>query len=145
MRGCSVGDIIVYHSLGRETNTSNPISIVMTPTADDKDNTSSDLALAECYLCQALTDSSCPQCGLASCPHHLSSHLNTDNICLPFIIKYKEGVGRYVVASRDIKPNEVSNEQWAKNKAPRGFWGNAQCHFGRKIGIFGNFGGNIIP
>ena len=109
MRGCSVGDIIVYHSLGRETTTSNPISIVMTPTADDKDNTKSDLA--ECYLCQALTDSSCPQCGLASCPHHLSSHLNTDNICLPFIIKYKEGVGRYVVASRDIKPNEVSTEQ----------------------------------
>ena len=108
MRGCSVGDIIVYHSLGRETTTSNPISIVMTPTADDKDNTKSELALAECYLCQALTDSGCPQCGLASCPHHLSSHLNTDNICLPFIIKYKEGVGRYVVASRDIKPNEVS-------------------------------------
>ena len=102
--GCSVGDMIVYHSLGRETTTSKS-SIVMTPPADDKDKTNSDLA--ECYLCQALTDSSCPQCGLASCPHHLSSHLNTDNICLPFIIKYKEGVGRYVVASRDIKPNEV--------------------------------------
>ena len=100
--------MIVYHSLGRETATSNS-SIVMTPTADDKDKTNSDLA--ECYLCQALTDSSCPQCGLSSCPHHLSSHLNTDNICLPFIIKYKEGVGRYVVASRDIKPNEVRNEQ----------------------------------
>ena len=103
MRVLTVGDIIVYHSLGLETSTLNS-SIVM-PTVNDKDKTSE---LDECYLCQTLTDSTCPQCGLASCPHHLSSHLNSDNVCLPFIIKYKEGVGRYVVASRDIKPNEVS-------------------------------------
>ena len=103
-------DIIVYHSLGRKTttnNNNNNSSIVMTPTATDKDNNNSDLG--ECYLCQSLTASTCPQCGLSSCAPHLSSHLNTDNICLPFIIKYKEGVGRYVVASRDIKPNEVSS------------------------------------
>ena len=103
MRVLTVGDIIVYHSLGLETSSLNS-SIVM-PTVNDKDKTSE---LDECYLCQTLTDSTCPQCGLASCPHHLSSHLNSDNVCLPFIIKYKEGVGRYVVASRDIKPNEVS-------------------------------------
>ena len=99
-------DIIVDHSLGLETNTNtNNPSIVMTPSTTDKDKTSE---LEECYLCQTPTSSTCPQCSLASCPPHLSSHLTADNVCLPFIIKYKEGVGRYVVASRDIKPNEVS-------------------------------------
>ena len=48
-----------------------------------------------------------PEDGLPSCPPHLSPHLNPDNVNLPFLIKYKKGVGRYVVASRDIKPNEV--------------------------------------
>jgi len=61
---------------------------------------------APCFLCQDLTDQSCPKCGLASCTTHLSSHL-LDNVCLPFTVLYKEGVGRYVVASRDIKASEV--------------------------------------
>ena len=47
------------------------------------------------------------QDGLPSCPPHLSPHLNPDNVNLPFLIKYNKGVGRYVVAARDIKPNEV--------------------------------------
>jgi len=61
---------------------------------------------AQCFLCQIETEHSCPECGLASCTSHLSSHL-LDNVCLPFIVLYKEGVGRYVVASRDIKASEV--------------------------------------
>ena len=72
---------------------------------DDRDERESERS--ECYLCQVLTDSACPKCGLPSCPPHLSSHLTADNVCLPFIIKYKDGVGRYVVAARDIQPNEV--------------------------------------
>ena len=81
---------------------------ITTNTDDSSDNIIvPEVNRGQCYLCQALTDFQCPKCGLFSCPHHLSSHLTKDNVCLPFIIKYKEGVGRYVVATRDIKPNEV--------------------------------------
>jgi len=59
-----------------------------------------------CYLCQDQTQSTCPQCGLASCSSHLNSHL-VDKVCRPFNVMYKDGVGNYVVASRDIKANEI--------------------------------------
>ena len=35
-------------------------------------------------------------------------HSKSGNEGRPFIIQYKEGVGNFVVASRDIKPNEVN-------------------------------------
>ena len=35
-------------------------------------------------------------------------HSESGNEGRPFIIQYKEGVGNFVVASRDIKPNEVN-------------------------------------
>ena len=38
---------------------------------------------------------------------HINTHLSSDNVCLPFVIQYKEGVGNFVVANRDIEPNEV--------------------------------------
>eukprot|EP00092_Neocalanus_flemingeri_P013253 GFUD01014283.1.p1 GENE.GFUD01014283.1~~GFUD01014283.1.p1 ORF type:complete len:522 (+),score=161.87 GFUD01014283.1:236-1801(+) len=59
-----------------------------------------------CYLCQDQTEHSCPECGLPSCSSHLPTHL-VDKVCLPFTVLYKEGVGRYVVATRDIKASEV--------------------------------------
>ena len=52
-------------------------------------------------------NSSTPPDGLPSCPEHLSSK-QVDGVSLPFTVLYQEGVGRYVVASRDIKANEVS-------------------------------------
>ena len=39
----------------------------------------------------------------------INNKLNNDNESLPFVIQNKEGVGNFVVASRDIKPNEVHN------------------------------------
>jgi len=51
-------------------------------------------------------NSSTPPDGLPSCPEHLSSK-QVDGVSLPFTVLYQEGVGRYVVASRDIKANEV--------------------------------------
>jgi len=59
-----------------------------------------------CFLCQTTTTSTCPQCSLPSCPSHLSSHL-LRGTCLPFVVTSREGVGRCVLASRDIKASEV--------------------------------------
>lgn len=87
----------------RDRNSSNENERVY----DDREERETESERSECYLCQVKTNSVCPKCGLPSCPPHLSSHLTADNVCLPFIIKYREGVGRYVVASRDIQPNEV--------------------------------------
>ena len=64
----------------------------------------------QCYLCHCQTSDKCPQCGLPSCSTHLKTHLTADNVCLPFVIQYKEGVGNFVVASRDIEPNEVKRK-----------------------------------
>ena len=46
----------------------------------------------------------------------INKQLNNDNESLPFVIENKEGVGNFVVASRDIKPNEVNNINFKLHK-----------------------------
>merc|ERR1719180_546736 len=61
---------------------------------------------SECSLCQAPTSLSCPACGVTCCSLHLTAHRPAD-VCLPFPVRVGEGVGRYVVATRDIKAGQV--------------------------------------
>jgi len=61
---------------------------------------------SECSLCQAPTSLSCPACGVTCCSLHLTAHRPAD-VCLPFTVRVGEGVGRYVVATRDIKAGQV--------------------------------------
>jgi len=61
---------------------------------------------SECSLCQAPTSLSCSACRVACCSLHLTAHRPAD-VCLPFTVRVGEGVGRYVVATRDIKAGQV--------------------------------------
>lgn len=60
----------------------------------------------QCFYCQADTTSQC-QCGQYYCgEEHLKIH-RPGQYCLPFKVAYSPQVGRYLVASRDIKPLEL--------------------------------------
>ena len=72
---------------------------------------------------QAPTNLSCKSCSLPLCAIHLKPHRQVHfifhqsvahtclfrpaNTCLPFTVNVAEGVGRYVVATRDIAASEV--------------------------------------
>jgi len=58
-----------------------------------------------CCLCMIPTSSTCTHCGTRCCPAHLSAH-RVGTTCLPFSVTFKEGVGRCVVAARDISALE---------------------------------------
>ena len=109
--------LIAHHSLG----TTRSDRVMLTPDMDiysdnDRDNKSNnyrdikrdrDNKIETNEDTRSDGEEDIPEDGLPSCPPHLSPHLNPDNVPLPFLIKYKRGVGRYVVAARDIMPNEV--------------------------------------
>ena len=61
-----------------------------------------------CFLCSTETDKVCQSCEVVNfcTSNHLSTH-RPDEDCLPYKIEYMEGVGRIVVAVRDINAGEV--------------------------------------
>ena len=61
-----------------------------------------------CFLCSTETDKVCQSCEMINfcTSNHLSTH-RPDEDCLPYKIEYMEGVGRIVVAVRDIIAGEV--------------------------------------
>jgi len=64
------------------------------------------MATGQCYYCQENTGLQC-QCGQHYCgDQHLKIH-RPGQYCLPFRVAYSDTVGRYLVASRDIKPLEL--------------------------------------
>ena len=63
-----------------------------------------------CFICNSSSCSlSCSGCGVEfCCAEHGALHTNTDTgSCHPYTVRYDDHVGRYVVASRDIKQGEV--------------------------------------
>ena len=58
-----------------------------------------------CYLCTGPGLLSCPQCSLRSCCQD-HADLHCPGPCYPFTVLDSPGVGRYVVASRDIAQGE---------------------------------------
>ena len=72
---------------------------------------------------QAATNLSCKSCSVPLCAIHLKPHrrvhfiihqtvgdvclLRPADTCLPFTVKVADGVGRYVIATRDIAASEV--------------------------------------
>ena len=64
----------------------------------------------ECFICSAPGQFSCPDCQLAFC---CSDHgdLHRGDSCYPFTVLQAQGVGRYVVAARDIRQGEVVFEE----------------------------------
>ena len=63
---------------------------------------------SKCFLCDQKCDDKCPHCEeVVSCSDdHLQVH-RTDKKCLPWVVKFQEGVGRTLIASRDILPFEL--------------------------------------
>lgn len=59
-----------------------------------------------CSICQAPTTASCPACEIPCCSLHTVAHRPSDT-CLPFTVKVAPGVGRYVVATRNISASEI--------------------------------------
>ena len=69
-----------------------------------------------CFLCAAPATSVCDKCGLvAYCSEFCLKVHRPENFCFPFMVEQKEGVGRFVVAVRDIEPLELV------------MWDNAAC------------------
>ena len=64
-----------------------------------------------CFLCDRICVDKCPDCGqVFTCsPQHLQVHRGGKK-CLPWVVKFQEGVGRALVASRDILPFELVME-----------------------------------
>ena len=60
----------------------------------------------QCFYCSVNSATRC-QCGQYYCSEdHLKIH-RPGQYCLPFKVTYSPQVGRYLVASRDIKPLEL--------------------------------------
>jgi len=69
-----------------------------------------------CFLCGITTEHVCPDCGVDACPLHIQFHqargsqhstLGLSTKCLPFRVIWKEGVGRCVIATKDIQPLQL--------------------------------------
>ena len=66
-----------------------------------------------CFICLAPASNKCDLCPdevYYCCQEHYKLHRSINNgekQCNPFVIKYVEGVGRYMVANRDINPGET--------------------------------------
>ena len=60
----------------------------------------------QCFLCDDQGDL-CDECRLVvTCTNNMVDHRQGGK-CGPFTIQYREGVGHYMVAVRDIKPMEL--------------------------------------
>ena len=61
-----------------------------------------------CFFCEKSAVDSCQTCGADYCSKgHLEVHKNRSGDCQPFQLQRREGVGRILVATRDVKPFEV--------------------------------------
>ena len=58
--------------------------------------------MSECYLCLVPTDSGCGDCDARVCHDHAGQHTLSPGQCVPWSVVWREGVGRCLVAARDI-------------------------------------------
>jgi len=65
--------------------------------------------MVDCFICGLEASESCGECGTNFCCfEHGALHCNkVTGVCHPYEIKFTPDVGRYVVASRDIKQGEI--------------------------------------
>ena len=70
---------------------------------------SSSCGLKDCFLCgRRQCDKTCALCGLWFCSRaHQLLHQDQEGKCYPFQIRTKSGIGRYLVATRNIEPGEI--------------------------------------
>ena len=61
-----------------------------------------------CFLCAKPSIETCDKCNLVGfCSEDHKKLHRPENFCFPFMVEQKEGVGRFVVAVRDIEPLEL--------------------------------------
>ena len=87
-------------------------------TEESKENTYTNLKV--CFLCGKPATEVCDKCGLvAFCSEAHKKLHRPENFCFPFMVEQREGVGRYVVAVRDIEPLELVMWDSAAALGPR--------------------------
>ena len=76
------------------------------PNEEVKENTYTNLKI--CFICAKPATETCDICNLVGfCSEDHKKLHRPENFCFPFMVEQKEGVGRYVVATRDIEPLEL--------------------------------------
>jgi len=76
--------------------------------------------LSLCFLCAKPAAGPCPVCGLVGvCGEEHQGVHRPEQFCFPFRVEQREGVGRLVVASRDIEPLELIMWDTAAAMGPR--------------------------
>ena len=62
-----------------------------------------------CFLCLSTEDiDQCNKCGnIFSCKQHLKTHITGSDTCYPYRVQYDCEMGRYLVATRNIKQGET--------------------------------------
>ena len=70
----------------------------------------SSMELEKCFFCDNVAQNVCSNCQLVSycCQDHLKIH-RPEKICFPFTVQSSPSVGRYMVATRDIKASGKLN------------------------------------
>jgi len=87
-------------------------------TEEAKENTYTNLKV--CFICSKPATEVCDKCGLvAFCSEAHKKLHRPENFCFPFMVEQREGVGRYVVAVRDIEPLELVMWDSAAALGPR--------------------------
>jgi len=85
---------------------------------ESKENTYTNLTV--CFICSKPATETCDKCNLvAFCSEEHKKLHRPENFCFPFMVEQKEGVGRYVVAVRDIEPLELVMWDAAAALGPR--------------------------
>ena len=65
-----------------------------------------------CFLCINPADSTCDTCSVPICSeNHAKIHRSKEGLCRPFRVRYRQGVGKYLVATRNISALEIILEE----------------------------------
>ena len=65
--------------------------------------------LTTCFLCTNSAIAKCEECdfGHYCSKDHYNLHKSANGDCLPFLMKYKDGIGRYLQATRNVKAFDI--------------------------------------
>lgn len=66
--------------------------------------------MSTCAVCDQPTKNKCSNCNQSfyCCAEHQKQHWKTHKVnCRPFKVEYSDQLGRYLVATRSIKPFEI--------------------------------------
>ena len=88
----------VHRSERRDDSWSDVVIEIITSMGDSSD---------QCFICSSVASDQCEVCQCQYCGHHHQYHHHpVTGQCLPYHVSRMEGVGRMILAARDIEPGE---------------------------------------